>query len=212
MEFKLPYEMRENVSILRGPTVLWSHAGNVFYTSLQAGEVRQVPIPLSHIVVGELPLHKEQIFVLGLQNVSEQSLNNQSTSKALGYFVDNGHVFDGTIILPHPYICITRCVFVLSAEKVDGGLKSAVVAATFNQQLVYFENGIVKDTCQLPFGQTENIQLVNTGRNGCLFVISFHQEHVCAVWKETFQVCKNGVSFSVARLSFSLQDFRSLLC
>ncbi|XP_038576560.1 Fanconi anemia group B protein isoform X1 [Micropterus salmoides] len=196
MEFKLPYEMRENVSILRGPTVLWSHAGNVFYTSLQAGEVRQVPIPLSHIVVGELPLHKEQIFVLGLQNVSEQSLNNQSTSKALGYFVDNGHVFDGTIILPHPYICITRCVFVLSAEKVDGGLKSAVVAATFNQQLVYFENGIVKDTCQLPFGQTENIQLVNTGRNGCLFVISFHQEHVCAVWKETFQIASHwsGVS------------------
>lgn len=189
IEFTLPYQIRENVSIFRGPTVLWSHAGNVFYKSLQAGVVRQIPIQLSHTVVGELPLHKGQAFVLGLKNVS----NNQSTSQTLGYFVENGQVFDGNMILPHPYICIARCLLVLSAENVDGDgvLKSAVVAATSHQQLVYFENGIVKDTCQLPFEQPENIQIADTGRNGCLFVISFHQGHVCAVWKETFQVCKN---------------------
>lgn len=179
--------MRESVSILQGPTVLWSHAGNVFYASLQAGEVRKVPIQLSHSVFGELPLHKEQVFVLGLQNISEESSKN-SSSQTLGYFVESGHVFDGTMILPQPYICITRCILVLSAEKVDDFLKSAVVAATSHQQLVYFENGIVKDVCQLPFEQPESIQLVNTGRNGCLFVISFHQGHVCAIWKETFQV------------------------
>lgn len=188
IEFKLPYQIRENVSILQGPTVLWSHAGNVFYKSLQAGEVRQIPIQLSHSLVGELPLHKEQVFVLGLQNLS----NNQSTGQTLGCFVENGHVFDGSIILPHPYMCITRCILVLSAEKVDGDgvLRSAVVAATSHQQLVYFENGIVKDICQLPFEQPENIQMVDTGRNGCLFALSFHQGHVCAVWKKTFQVCK----------------------
>ncbi|XP_042281794.1 Fanconi anemia group B protein isoform X3 [Thunnus maccoyii] len=38
IDFKLPYKIRENVSILQGPTVLWSHAGSVFYTSLQVGE------------------------------------------------------------------------------------------------------------------------------------------------------------------------------
>lgn len=204
IEFKLPYEMRESVSILQGPTVLWSHAGTVFYTSLQSGEVRQIPIQLSHSVVGELPLHKEQVFVLGLQNLSEQSSNNQPTSQTLGYFVENGDTFDGSMILPHPYICITRCILVLSAEKVDDGLKSAVVAATSNQQLVYLENGIVKDICELPFEQPENIQVVNTGRNGCLFVISFHQGHVYAVWKETFQVCKNEVSASMGCLCFNL--------
>lgn len=187
-EFKLPYQMNENVCILQGPTVLWSHVGNVFYTSLQAGEVRQIPIQLSHYVIGELPLHKGQIFVLGLQNDSEQCPNNQSTKETLGYFVDTGHAFDGRMILPSPYVCITRCILVLSADKVDGVLKSAVVAATSNQQIVYFENGIVKDICQLPFEQPEDIQMVNTGTNGCLFVISFHQGHVCAVWKETFQV------------------------
>ncbi|KAM9346826.1 Fanconi anemia group B protein [Symphorus nematophorus] len=195
IEFKLPYEIRETVSILQGPTVLWSHAGSVSYTSLQAGEVRQVPIQLSHTVFGELPLLKGRAFVLGLQNQSEQP-----TSQTLGYFVDTGHVFDGAMILPHPYICITRCILVLSAEEVDGDgdgvLKSTVVAATSNQQLVYFENGIVKDLCQLPFEQPENIQVVSTGRNGCLFAVSFLQGHVCAVWKETFQIASqwSGVS------------------
>ncbi|KAG7227656.1 hypothetical protein INR49_029417, partial [Caranx melampygus] len=191
IEFKLTYQIRESVSILQGPTVLWSHAGNIFYTSLQAGEVRQIPIKLSHSVVGELPLHKGQVFFLGVQNE-----NNSPTSQTLGYFVENGHAFDGSMILPHPYICITRCMLVLSAEEVDGVLKSAVVAVTSNQQLVYFENGSVKDTCELTFQQPEDIQLVNTGRNGCFFVVSFHQGHVCAVWKEGFQIASHwsGVS------------------
>ncbi|XP_036964704.1 Fanconi anemia group B protein [Acanthopagrus latus] len=190
IEFKLSYQIKEDVYILKGPTVLWSHAGDVFYTSLQAGEVRQIPIQLSHSVAGELPLHTEQVFVLGLQNGPKQRLAIKPPSQTQGYFIENGHVFDGTMILPHPYICLTRCMLVLSAEKVDGdgALKCTLVAATSYQQLVYFENGAVKDICQLPFEQPEEIQVVNTGRNGCLFAVSFHQGHVCAVWKETFQI------------------------
>ncbi|XP_068560950.1 Fanconi anemia group B protein isoform X1 [Cebidichthys violaceus] len=203
IEFKLPYQMRDNVSILRGPTVVWSHAGNVFHASLQTGEVRQIPIQLSHCVIGELPLHEEQVFVLGLQILPDECSNTHSTGQALGYFVQSGQVFDGNMILPHPYVCITRCILVLSAEKVDDVLKSAVVAATSNQQLVLFENGIVKDACQLPFDQPENIQVVNTGRNGCLFVISSHQGHVCAMWKETFQIASHWSSVS----SVHVDDF-----
>ncbi|KAA8588072.1 hypothetical protein FQN60_001266, partial [Etheostoma spectabile] len=196
IEFKLPYQIRENVYILHGPTVLWSHASNVFYASLEAGEVRQIPIQVSHSVIGELPLHKEHVFVLGLHNLSDQCSNTQSASQTLGYFVESGQAFDCTMILPHPYICITRCILVLSAEKVDDVLKSAVIVATSNQQLVYFVNGTVKDVCPLPFEKPENIQVVHTGRNGCLFVISFHQGHVCAMWKETFQIASHwsGVS------------------
>ncbi|XP_071783125.1 Fanconi anemia group B protein [Centroberyx gerrardi] len=200
MEFKLPYQMRESVSILQGPTVLWSHAGDVFYTSLQAGEVRQIPIQFSHSLIGELPLHKGQVFVLGLQNSSKEGLRDQSSgsvgSQTLGYFVENGQVFDGTMILPHPYSCITQCILVLSAEQVDGVLKSSVVAATSKRQLVYFENGILKEVCQLPFERPKDIRVVNTGRNGCLFTISFDQGHVCAIWKETFQIASHwsGVS------------------
>ncbi|CAK6953981.1 Fanconi anemia group B protein [Scomber scombrus] len=196
IEFKLPYEIREKVSILQGPTVLWSHAGKVFYTSLQIGEVRQIPFQLSHSVFGELPLPKGQTFVLGLQKLSEPCSDNQSTSQTLGCFVESGLMFDGSVVLPHPYICITRCLLVLSADKVEGVLKSAVVAATSTRQLVYFEDGMVKDTCQVPFDQPDDIQVVNTGRNGVLFVMSFHQGHVCAIWKETFQIASHwsGVS------------------
>lgn len=185
VEFKLPYQMKEKVYIMQGPTVLWTHGDCVYYTSLQAGEVRQLPIQWSHSIVGELPLHKGQVFVLGLQRNSEQPSNSQS----LGYIIEDGQLFDVSVILPHPYISITQCMLVLSADRVDDVLECTAVAATSNQQLVYFENGIVKDTCQLPFKEPEHIQEANTGRNGCLFVVSFHQGHVCAIRKDTFQVC-----------------------
>ncbi|XP_062258088.1 Fanconi anemia group B protein [Platichthys flesus] len=190
-EFKLPYQIKGAASILQGPTVLWSHTGHVFYTSPQAGEVSQIPLQLSHSVFGELPLLRGQVFVLGLQNECDKP-----SGPTLGYFPQTGEAFDGAQILPHPYIGITRCILVLSAEKVDGALKSAVVAVTSHQQLVYFQSGVVKDTCHLPFQQPEDIQLVNCGRNGCLFVISFHQGHVCAIWKETLQIASqwSGVS------------------
>lgn len=184
VEFKMPYEIKENVSIFHGPTVMWSHAGDVFYTSPRAGEVRKIPIPLSHCVFGELPFLKDKIFILGQQNISF----NKLSGKPLGYFVASGNVFDGSMILPHPYICITQCILVVSCDEEENTLKSAVVAATSNKQLVYFENGTVKSTCQLPFDQPENIQVLDTGRNGCLFVVTFHQGHVCAIWRETFQV------------------------
>ncbi|XP_020490083.1 Fanconi anemia group B protein isoform X1 [Labrus bergylta] len=191
IEFKLPYQMKENVAILHGPTVLWSHDDDVFYTSPQAGEVRQIPIKFSHSIFGELPLHKERVFILGQQNISEKLLNNQPRSLILCYFVESGHMFDGTMVLPHPYMCITQCILVLSAAKEENVLKSDVVAATSNKQLVYFENGIVKETCQLPFDQPENIQVVNTGRCGFLFVVYFHQGHVCTVWRETFKIASH---------------------
>lgn len=183
MEFQLPYEMNGGVFILQGPTVVWTHAGCVFYTSSQTGEVRQVPLQLTHSIIGELPLHKGRIFVVGLQ-----SDKKQLTSRMLGYFLENRQTFDGNMLLPHPYMCITKCVLVLSADLVDDVLTSAVVAVMSNQQLVYFENGVVKDTRRLPFEQPEAIQVVNTGRNGTLFLVSFHQGHVCVIWKDTFEV------------------------
>ncbi|XP_041857165.1 Fanconi anemia group B protein isoform X2 [Melanotaenia boesemani] len=196
IEFKLPYQIKDKVYILQGPTVLWNHEDCVFYTSLHAGGVKKIPIQMSHSVFGELPHHRGQVFVLGLKSPSEQCLKGQSTSPAPGYFLGDEQVFDGTMILPHPYVSITQCILVLRADMVDDVLNCAMVAATSSQQLVYFEGGIVKDVCQLPFEQAEDIQIVNMGRNGCLFVIFFHQGNVCTVWKDTFQVasCWSDVS------------------
>lgn len=192
VDFKLPYEMQEPVSILRGPTVLWIHEDSVFYSSLQTGGVRQIPLQSSHTLIAQAPLHKAQICILGMQKSTDQ----QTPIQTLGYMLEDGQVFDGAVVLPHPYTSITQCILVLSVHHSDSGLKWAVVAATSHQQLVYFENTAVKDTCALPFERPENIQVAHTGRNGSLYAISFRQGHVCTIWKETFQIasCWSGVS------------------
>lgn len=191
LQFRLSYEMRKNVCILRGPAVMWKHAGGVFFMSLQTGAVKSVPVQLSHAVFGELPLRKGSAFVVGVQELS----NTQPASQNPGYFIENGHTFDGNMILPHPYISITHCILILSAEKTDCNklLQSAVVAATSQQQLVYFENGMVTNACKLPFEQPNNVQIVDAGKCGSMFVVSFQHGHACVVWKETFQVCKNKI-------------------
>ncbi|CAG05891.1 unnamed protein product [Tetraodon nigroviridis] len=108
---------------------------------METGAVKSVPVQVPHAVFGELPFRKDSVFVFGVQEPS----GTQSVSPNLGYFIENGRTFDGNVILPHPYISITQCMLILSAEKSDCSqvLQSAVVAATSEQQLVYFENGMV---------------------------------------------------------------------
>ncbi|XP_077436353.1 Fanconi anemia group B protein [Vanacampus margaritifer] len=181
IEFSLPHKLSGDICILQGPIVLWTHADAVFHVSRESGGVKQVPLQLSHCLIGELPLQKRQVFILGQQQ-------HCSTQPTVAYLLGTGHTFDGAVILPHPYICITKCISVLSAHQAGDVVRCTVVAATSNQQLVYLENGVVKDTCTLPFEKPENIQMVDTGRNGVIFVVSFDQGHVCAVWKDTFQI------------------------
>lgn len=191
LEFRLPYELRESVRVLGGPAVMWRHAGDLCVISVQTGAVRRLPVQVQHCVLGELPLCKGDVFVIGGQEVS----GARCVSPNPGYFIESGHTFDGNMILPQPYVSLTQCMLILSTEKTDCNkvVQSAVVVATSLQQLVYFENGVVKNACQLPFEQPNNIQLVDTGRCGSMFIISFQKGHACAVWKETFQVCKNCI-------------------
>ncbi|XP_054643340.1 Fanconi anemia group B protein [Dunckerocampus dactyliophorus] len=181
IEFQLPHHLNGDVCILKGPTVLWTHADAVFHTSrADAGGVKRVALQLSHCLVGELPLHGGQAFILG----------QSPTKQTIGYLLETGRSFNGAMILPHPYISITKCIYVLSAHQAGDytALHCTAVAATSNHQLLYLEDGMVKDTCQLPFQQPEDIQAVDTGRNGLIFVVSFCHGHVCAVRKDTLQV------------------------
>ncbi|XP_077392043.1 Fanconi anemia group B protein [Festucalex cinctus] len=180
VEFSLPLKPSGDVYILQGPTVLWTHADAVFHASRDSGGVKRVPLQLSHCLIGELPLQKRQVFILGQQQCS--------TQPTVAYLLGTGHTFDGAVILPQPYICITKCISVLSAQQAGDAVRCTVVAATSNQRLVYLENGVVEDTCALPFERPEDIQVAHTGRNGVIFVVSFDQGHVCAVWKDTFQI------------------------
>ena len=193
LEFKVPYEIKDNLTLLQGPTVLWSNAGMIHYISLQVGEVKQASIHLSSVsFIGELPLDKRQIIIFGSKISSkERTVNAQEDAWGqinLGYFLEEGKEFDGAWILPHAYSSVVKCMLFISAEEDEDGLKASVVAATSRKQLVWFEGGAPKDICILPFEEPQNVLMVDTGRNGCLFTISFSHGNVCTVWKDSFQV------------------------
>ncbi|XP_048834107.1 Fanconi anemia group B protein isoform X2 [Brienomyrus brachyistius] len=201
LEFKLPYEMKDNVTIARGPTVLWSHANSIFYTSVEVGEVQQVNVQLLSVYyIGELPIGKRNTMILGSQKSAEKDHEKQPKitwpHQAVGYFLEDGELFDGACILPNAYISVVKCIFFVSAEQVGDKFESSLVAATSKNQLVRFETGIPKDICKLPFEEPENVQLADTGLGGCFFLVSFQGGNVCAIWKNSFQVahCWEGVS------------------
>ncbi|XP_006638071.2 Fanconi anemia group B protein isoform X1 [Lepisosteus oculatus] len=192
MKFKLQYEMRENVALLQGPTVLWSHEETVYWTSLQAGKVTPVPVLFSSVCfIGEVAVGIQDIIILGTQTpAAEQPV------MFLGYLLGAGRSFDGAWLLPHEYSSVVTCLLIVTAEEVNGEMKTCVVAATSKNQLVWFEDGVPREVCQLPFEQAQNIQTVTTGRDSCLLVVTFRFGNVCAVWKEGFQVASRweGVS------------------
>ncbi|CAL8268290.1 unnamed protein product [Lota lota] len=200
MTFKLPYQLSENVYITHGPIVLWTHVGVGFHACVQeerdVGVVRPTPAHLSRPLIGVLPLHKGDVFMIGpVANQfkkgfsTTETLGNQTSSQSTGYLLVRAELFDAAVMLPCAYIPVTQSLLVLRAETVNGALtKSSVVAATSEKQLVRFENGVPKDVCRLPFDGPEDIRLVDTGRNGRLITVRFGQGHVCAVWEDTFQV------------------------
>uniref|UniRef100_A0A8C1S417 FA complementation group B n=2 Tax=Cyprinus carpio TaxID=7962 RepID=A0A8C1S417_CYPCA len=190
-EFVLPYEMRDNISILLGPTLIWSHENSVFYTSSQTSGVKEVPIPMTVNFIGELPLRQSKLVVQGAQNMP----SDQSKVKNILYFIEDGRTLNSACLVPDAYSSVIRCMLVLSAEEVHAGLRSAVLAATSMKQLVRFENGLPLDVCLLPYEQPLSIRVIHTPKNDDLVVVTFIEGNVCAVWKDTFQMagCWTGV-------------------
>nr|XP_055070607.1 Fanconi anemia group B protein isoform X1 [Misgurnus anguillicaudatus]XP_055070608.1 Fanconi anemia group B protein isoform X1 [Misgurnus anguillicaudatus]XP_055070609.1 Fanconi anemia group B protein isoform X1 [Misgurnus anguillicaudatus]XP_055070610.1 Fanconi anemia group B protein isoform X1 [Misgurnus anguillicaudatus]XP_055070611.1 Fanconi anemia group B protein isoform X1 [Misgurnus anguillicaudatus]XP_055070612.1 Fanconi anemia group B protein isoform X1 [Misgurnus anguillicaudatus] len=191
VEFVLPYEIRDNISILQGPTLVWRHEVTVCFISSQAPGVKEIPVPMTVSFIGELPLCQRKLVVLGAHNVSKKSPDepfNVTGLKNTLYFIDDDRSLNGDCLVPDAYSCVIQYMTVLSAEDLDGSLRSAVLAVTNMKQLVYFENGVPLDVCLLPYENPLSIQTLHTVRNDCLIIITFSQKNVCAVWKDTFQV------------------------
>ncbi|XP_043086495.1 Fanconi anemia group B protein [Puntigrus tetrazona] len=181
-EFALPYEMRDNISISLGPTVIWSHESSVFYASSQTGGVKEVPMTVNFI--GELPLRQRKLVLRGAQS----DPGDERTARNVLYFVEDGRSVSSACLVPDAYSPVIRCMTVLWAEEVDGGLRSAVLAATSTKQLVGLENGLPRDVCALPYERPLSVRAMRTLRNDCLAVVTFADGNVCAVRKDTFQV------------------------
>ncbi|KAF4087400.1 hypothetical protein AMELA_G00095280 [Ameiurus melas] len=188
VEFSLPYAMRNDVSILRGPTLVWSHEDAIFYTSAETGGVKEVPIRVKVSFLGELPLPQRPLAILGSQKMSEEEpMENDVEEKTVLYFIEDGRTLSADGLIPSAYSSVVRCMLVLTAMEVDGSLRSTLVAATCRKQLVWFENGLPEEVCVLPYDAPQSIRTVHTG-SGCLIVVVFKHGNVCAVWKDTFKV------------------------
>lgn len=189
VEFALPYEMSENISILQGPTVVWSHESSVFYASSRTGGVKEVPVSMTVKFIGELPLYQRKLVIYGTRGDGRNTL----------YFIEEERSCDAACLVPDAYSSVIRCMMPLSAEEVRGSLTSAVLAATSTKQLVRFENGLPRDVCPLPHERPLNIQMIHTVKNDSLVVVTFSQGHVCAVWKHSFQVSLFGAGSEVLK-------------
>ncbi|CAL8389992.1 unnamed protein product [Gadus morhua 'NCC'] len=215
MTFKLPYQLSEKVHIIHGPVVWWTRAGVGFSACVQEGRdvgvVRPTHACLSRPLIGLLPLHKGDVFVLGpmadqfQKGFSTTEISgHQTPSQGHGCLLGRAELFDPSVMLPRAYLPITRSLLVLRADA-EGGVPtgSSVVAATSEKQLVRFEDGVPRDVCPLPFDAPEDLRVADTGRNGRLIAVSFDQGHVAAVWEDAFQV---AARWSLVR-SVHVEDF-----
>ncbi|XP_062391044.1 Fanconi anemia group B protein, partial [Sardina pilchardus] len=197
VEFNSQYELQDGVAIFQGPTVLWTHENIVHYASAQTSKVKSIAVQMSVVFLGELC---SNVIVLGSQIHSKEEVNGQISvckdNKIIGYSVEDGTAINGTCIIPNAYSSVVRCSLVVSAVEVRGHMQVNMVVATNKKQLVCFENGKLKEVCQLPFEEPECIKMATVGNSGLVIVVSFNQGNVCAVWKDTFQVaaCWSGVS------------------
>ncbi|KAL2081680.1 hypothetical protein ACEWY4_023533 [Coilia grayii] len=199
VKFNSLYELQDDISIFQGPTVMWRHEGTVYYASVCTSEVRSIPVQMSVVFLGELC---NKLFVFGSQiDLTEEvsgptSADRRKDNKIVGYSVEDGKVFNGMCVMPNAYSSVVQCALVVSAVEVSGHIKVTMVGATNKKQLVCFEDGDLKEGCQLPFEEPECIKMADTGNFGLIFMISFKHGNVCAVWKETFQVaaCWSGMS------------------
>lgn len=193
VKFNLPYELEDGVTLFQGPSVLWRHENEVFFASAQTSEVQRIPIQMSVDFFGEFC---GNVLVLGpslhSKEVASCQINVHEDNKIVGYSVADGKMFNGTCIIPNAYSSVVRCVLVVSVEEVKGHMKVNMVAATNKKQLICFENGNLKEVCQLSFEVPECIKVANVGNSGLIFVVSFNQGNVCAVWNDTFQVMLNS--------------------
>ncbi|KAI7808428.1 Fanconi anemia group B protein [Triplophysa rosa] len=190
VDFVLPYEMRENISIVQGPTLVWCHENTVCYVCSQTPGVKELPVPMTVRFIGGLPLRLRKLVVLGSPVVSKEGLNESLSVTGLKntlYFMEDERTLTGDCLVPDAYSSVIQCMAVLSADEMGGSVRSAVLVATSMKQLVYFENAVPLDVCLLPYEHPQSIRTLHTVRND-LFIITFSQGNVCAVWKDSFQV------------------------
>lgn len=197
LSFRLGYELKDSIRVLNGPLVLWRHGQTFFYISSQTGKVVTVPMNFSSVEwageienLGMVLLGPKRCYLSAEGCTPKPSKSDYATwnTHFCAYSLERAEIISDTYIIPPAYTSMITFVHVYSTEIVNDQLRMSLIALTQKNQLISFLNGTPTSVCQLPFGDPCAVQLVDSGEEELLFIISFKSSHACAVWEKSFQV------------------------
>ncbi|XP_008627494.1 Fanconi anemia group B protein [Corvus cornix cornix] len=188
--FKLDYELKEDIRLFTGPSVLWRQANKLFYISSNTCVVQSAPVQLSSVVwTGEIV--DEGTAVLGIRtaclpetedadgfSVSDRAIWG---SEFFGYAIETQKMLAGTCFMPHAYSRVVSSVYICRSERWKKQLRISLVAITHKNQLIWFQNGVPKGVCELPYAKPCSVKPAVTSSNDLLFVVYFASGNSCVV-------------------------------
>ncbi|NXY18875.1 FANCB protein, partial [Atrichornis clamosus] len=188
--FKLDYELKEDIRLFAGPSVLWRHANKLFYISSNTCVVQSAPVQLSSVVwTGEIV--DEGTVVLGTrtaclpesEDADEFSVSDRAIwgSEFFAYAVQTQKMLPATCFMPHAYSRVVSSVCTCKTERLKKQLRISLVAVTHKNQLIWFQNGLPKGVCELPYEKPCSVKQAVTSSNDLLFIVSFASENSCVV-------------------------------
>ncbi|NXH81763.1 FANCB protein, partial [Edolisoma coerulescens] len=188
--FKLDYELKEDITLFAGPSVLWRQANKLFYISSNTCMVQSAPVQLSSVVwTGEIV--GEGTVALGIRTacLSETedadgfSVSDRDIwgSEFFGYAIQTQKMLTGTCFMPHAYSRVVSSVYICKSERWKKQLQISLVAITHKNQLIWFQSGVPKGVCELPYEKPWSVKPAVTSSNDLLFVVSFASGNSCVV-------------------------------
>ncbi|XP_008492992.2 Fanconi anemia group B protein [Calypte anna] len=196
--FKLDYELKEDIRLFAGPSVLWRHANKLFYISSDTCTVLSVPVQVSSVVwTGEIV--DEGTVVLGIRTAclseSEDEDEFSTSDRAIwgteffAYAIETQKMLTGTSFMPHAYGRVVSSVYVCKNEMLKKRLRVSLVAITHKNQFIWFQDGVPKGVCELPYEKPCSVKTAVTSSSDLLFIVSFASGNVCVVQrKDSLQV------------------------
>ncbi|NXT16707.1 FANCB protein, partial [Prunella fulvescens] len=188
--FKLDYELKEDIRLFAGPSLLWRHANKLFYISSNTCVVQSAPVHLSSVVwTGEIV--GEGTVVLGIRtaglpwtgdpagfSVSDRAIWG---SEFFGYAIQSQKFLTATCFMPHAYSRVVSSVYICRSERWRKQLQISLVAITHKNQLIWFQNGVPKRVCELPYEKPCSVKPALTSSSDLLFAVSFASGNSCVV-------------------------------
>ncbi|XP_043852019.1 Fanconi anemia group B protein isoform X2 [Dromiciops gliroides] len=197
MDFTLDYEMKDDIKILNGPSVLWRHTRTFFYMSSQNDTIVSAPVKFSSIKwAGEVENLGTVLLGVGEPHSTKRESSQRSSesdcaiwgTEFYAYSLEDQKILSSAYFLPHAYGSVVTCIHICATKVVNTVLRISLIALTQKNQLICFQDGVPKSVCQLPFQDPCALQVMASSGGDLFYIVSFRSSDVCAIWKKSFQI------------------------